>query len=250
MHAIFSELKALENPSAAKSLAGFFKTGAGDYGEGDVFYGINVPKIREVVKKFAAKASLQDAVELLNSPVHECRLAGVLLLVEKFQRAGEGGRKEIYELYRNNARRVNNWDLVDASADKIVGAWLEGKDKRDLEKLARSENVWERRIAVVATLHFIKKGDCRETFKIAELLMRDEHDLIQKATGWMLREAGKRCSERALEGFLEKHAGQMPRTMLRYAIERMPEGKRKFFLGNGKPPPACLLQRGGTRIFD
>ncbi|MEM4255084.1 MAG: DNA alkylation repair protein [Candidatus Norongarragalinales archaeon] len=224
------ELKALANARKAKTLAGFFKTGKGQYGEGDFFYGVSVPETRRIATKYSRRASLEDARALLGSRVHEERLAALLILVGKFERASAKEKKRIFDFYWRNAKRVNNWDLVDLSAGKIVGAYLDGKNKSLLKRLAESESVWERRIAIVATLHFIKKGSCKEVFEIARALLQDKHDLIRKATGWMLREAGKRCGEKTLENFLDKHASEMPRAMLRYAVERFPEAKRKLYL--------------------
>jgi 3-methyladenine DNA glycosylase AlkD len=227
---VSSDLKKLANPAKAKILQGFFKTGEGQYGEGDVFYGVTVPQTRTVAAKHAKAATLADAGELLHSKIHEERLAALLILVHQFQREGDSDKKRIYEFYLKNAGRVNNWDLVDLSAPKIVGAYLQGKDKAVLRRLARSKNIWERRIAIVATFHFIYYGDAKDALEIAEILLHDKHDLIQKAVGWMLREVGKRCSQEELEGFLRTHGKEMPRTMLRYAIERLPEAKRKQYL--------------------
>jgi len=218
------ELKAKENPEKAKILQRFFKTGPGEYGEGDVFFGIVVPEIRETVKKYAA-LKLEDVTRLLHSKIHEERLAAIFIMVSRFQTEKE----RIYSLYLKNTRYVNNWDLVDLSADKIVGTYLLNKPKSILYTLAKSKNVWERRIAVMATFNFIKNSQFAETFKIAKILLNDEHDLIHKAVGWMLREVGKRDSK-IQETFLKKHYKNMPRTMLRYAIERLPEKKRKQYL--------------------
>lgn len=229
---VSKELKALANPAKALGLARFFKTGKGEYGEGDVFYGITVPQTRLIARKHANQAKLEDARVLLHSRVHEERLAALLILVGKFQKAGAVEKRKIFEFYLSNAKRVNNWDLVDLSAHKIVGAFLQesvGKKEsmRFLKKLAQSENVWERRIAVLATFQFINKGDCEPALEIATALLHDEHDLIRKAVGWMLRETGKRCSEKQLLDFLDRHAAEMPRVTLRYAIERLPERDRK-----------------------
>ncbi len=227
---ISTELRRLADGRRAKVLASFFKTGWGEYGEGDVFYGVTVPVVRGVAGKFAEKAGFDDVSKLLLSKIHEERLAALLILVHKFRHGNPAERKVIYDYYLKNTERVNNWDLVDLSAEKIVGAYLEGRDKSVLRRLAASGNPWERRISIIATFHFIKKGDANQTYEIAMLLLRDKHDLIHKAVGWMLREAGKRCSQKELEGFLGKHAKEMPRTMLRYAIERLPEAKRRRFL--------------------
>lgn len=229
MLAIMRELGSLADPRKAGVLSGFFKTGKGEYGEGDVFLGIAVPDTRKVAKRHPDLTPAQVR-ELLRSKVHEHRLAGLLVLVGQFERAGEAGRRRIYRFYLANAKRVNNWDLVDLSADKIVGAYLMERDKSILFTLARSENVWERRIAILSTFHFIKNGRFSETLRIAEMLLDDEHDLIQKAVGWMLREVGKRGGLAEEKRFLEKHCRRMPRTMLRYAIERFSKEERERFL--------------------
>ena len=229
---IKEDLRALADPERAGILAGFFKTGPGDYGEGDVFLGVSVPAVRAVAKKHTGMP-LAGIRKLLNSRLHEVRLAALLVLVEKYRLAGAAGKKEIFGFYISNARRVNNWDLVDLSAAKIVGNYLLDKgeeEKSVLAKLAQSGNLWERRIAIIATFEFIRHNDFGHTFRISELLLGDRHDLIHKAVGWMLREVGKRSQE-AEEEFLRKHLKQMPRTALRYAIERFGEKKRRQFLG-------------------
>lgn len=223
------ELRALRNPAKAAGLQRFFKTGKGEYAEGDKFLGIVVPKQRVFVKRYAS-LSLADARSLLLSEFHEERLVALLILVHKFRNAGEEERASIYRLYLANTGRVNNWDLVDLSAEHIVGAFLADKPKDDLYELAVSDDIWERRIAIVSTFHYIKLGQSAETLKIAAMLLQDKHDLIHKASGWMLREVGKRCSEDEERGFLDKHSGQMPRTMLRYAIERFPEKLRRSYM--------------------
>ncbi|MBI4044949.1 MAG: DNA alkylation repair protein [Candidatus Diapherotrites archaeon] len=222
------ELRRLADKEKAKILAGFFRTGPGEYGEGDVFLGVTVPKSRSVAKKFSSM-NFQGIKRLLGSKIHEERLVALLILVEKFKRAPMGAQNEIVGFYTSNLQGVNNWDLVDLSADKILGEHLLGMDKKILRKFAVSENLWERRIAIVSTFAFIKRKRLEETFAIAELLLGDRHDLIHKAVGWMLREAGKRDQNR-LEGFLRENHAEMPRTMLRYAIEKFPERKRKAFL--------------------
>ncbi len=224
-----SEILSLKNPEKIQICQSFFKTGKGQYGEGDVFYGITVPQQRKLVQKYP-DLSLSDIQSLLESKIHEERLSALLILVGQFQKSGPAKRKEIYDFYLRMAKRVNNWDLVDSSAEQIVGAFLDGKDKAVLEKIARSSNVWERRISIIATFYEIKNQNPAPTLKIAKLLLRDEHDLIHKAVGWMLREVGKRCSEESEEKFLDRHASSMPRTMLRYAIERFSPQKRKKYL--------------------
>jgi 3-methyladenine DNA glycosylase AlkD len=225
---IVKNLEKLANPEKAKVLAGFFKTGKGEYGEGDVFLGIRVGDIRKEAKRNKTM-ELNEVKELLKSKIHEHRLAALLILVEKYQKSDEKGKKRIYDFYWKNSKKVNNWDLVDLSADKIVGDYLFDKDKKLLYKLARSKNLWERRIAIIATFHFIKNGKFDDTLRISEILLNDKHDLIHKAVGWMLREVGKR-DQKVEEKFLKKHYKKMPRTMLRYAIERFDEKKRKFYM--------------------
>lgn len=223
------ELKKLSSAKKAKASARFFKTDPGQYGEGDKFIGVSVPDQRKVVKKFSTLALLEIS-KLLNSQIHEERLVGLLILVSQFQTADEKTKKQIYNFYLKNIRRVNNWDLVDASASYIVGSYLFDKPRTVLYKLAKSKNLWERRIAIIATLAFIVKGKSRDTLKIAVLLLNDKEDLIQKAVGWMLREVGKRVSCEELEGFLKKHYKIMPRTMLRYSIEHFPSDIRQKYL--------------------
>ena len=227
---IQSEIKKLKNPVKAKILQGFFKTGKGQYGEGDVFLGITVPKQRLVAKKYSGDITLADLDKLIKSPVHEQRLIALLILVDKFRRSNEKLQKKIYNFYLAHTKYINNWDLVDLSADKIVGAYLEDRDRSVLLKLARSKSLWERRIAILSTFHYIKRGQAKWTLKLATMLLKDEHDLIHKATGWMLREVGKRCGQKVLTDFLNKHYKQRPRTMLRYAIERLPINLKKRFL--------------------
>lgn len=226
---IMRELDALADGKKARVLAGFFKSGKGGYGEGDVFLGVKVPQTRKVAERHMS-LSLAQVRELLQSRVHEHRLAGLIVLVGQFGKADEAGRGLIYRFYIKNARKVNNWDLVDLSADKIVGAYLMDRDKAVLYRLARSENLWERRIAIISTFHFIKNGRYSETLKIAEMLLGDEHDLIHKAVGWMLREVGKRGGLAEERKFLDRHRKRMPRTMLRYAIERFGKEERERYL--------------------
>jgi 3-methyladenine DNA glycosylase AlkD len=221
-------LRARADRSRVPILQQFFKTGPGQYGEGDVFIGLTVPQLRLVCRE-CADATSADITRLLRSRVHEERLLALLLMVAAFKRAGEPGRRALYEQYLANTATINNWDLVDSSAADIVGAWLSDRSRRPLHRLARSTSLWERRIAIVATHHFIRKGEVDETFRVADILLHDEHDLIHTAVGWMLREAGKRqpAAERA---FLKRRYRSMPRTMLRYAIERFPERERQAYL--------------------
>jgi 3-methyladenine DNA glycosylase AlkD len=226
---IHDDIRRLADPEKAKILQRFFKTGPGQYGEGDVFAGITVPVTRKLVRKYR-DISLGDAVELLQSPVHEERLLALLILVEKCRRGDDATRKRIYDLYLKNTRYINNWDLVDLSAERIVGAYLDGTDRAPLYRLARSKSLWERRIAILATFHDIKRGIPDHTLALADVLLADRHDLLHKAVGWMLREVGKRCSPDTLREFLRTRYRSMPRTMLRYAIERFPADERAAYL--------------------
>ena len=226
---IRKEIKRLADPEKAKILQRFFKTGPGQYGAGDVFAGITVPVTRKLARKYC-DLPLGDAAELLKSPIHEERLLALLILVEKARRGDDATRKRIYGLYLKNTRTINSWDLVDLSAEHIVGAWLAGGNREKLYRLAKSKSLWERRIAIVATFHDIKRGRPDHTLALADVLMEDRHDLIHKAVGWMLREVGKRCSPDTLRAFLRTRYRSMPRTMLRYAIEHFPADERKAYL--------------------
>ena len=228
-----TRLRSLGNAKDAAILARFFKTGPGEYGEGDVFIGVRVPVIRKVAKEFRA-LPLSEAESLLHSHIHEERLAALVILGLQADKADAKTRKQIYELYLANTEFVNNWDLVDLSASHLVGGCLEGRSHRPLYRLAKSKSLWERRISILATFHFIRHNDFADTLKIAEILLADEEDLIHKAVGWMLREVGKRDLEE-LEQFLQKHHQVMPRTMLRYAIEKFPERKRKAYQSHHRP---------------
>lgn len=223
------DMRGMANPERARVSRSYFKTGKGEYGEGDVFLGMNASQMRKLAREYAALA-MEDLERLLASAVHEERGLALLVLVNRFQRADAAERQRIYGFYMKHTAAVNNWDLVDCSAPYIVGPHLEGRGTRVLAKLARSRNVWERRIAILATYHFIRQGRPEETLRIAEMLLGDEHDLIHKAVGWMLREVGKRCGEEVEAAFLEKHCRAMPRTMLRYAVERFPAPRRAHFL--------------------
>ncbi len=220
-------VKENSNPELGIFLQRFFKTGKGDYAEGDVFAGIKVPVSRKIAKQFK-NLSLADLSELIKSKIHEERLIALFILVDKMKKANEKEQKKIFKFYVKNMKYVNNWDLVDLSAEKIIGEYLFDRDRELLFKLAKGD-LWERRIAVLSTFNFIKKKDHITTLKIAGLLLRDKHDLIHKALGWMLREIGKRDLQTE-EDFLEKHYKSMPRTMLRYSIEKFPEKKRKAYL--------------------
>ena len=223
------DLLRLKNQTHAKILLGYFKTGKGQYGEGDIFLGITVPEQRIIARKYK-DISLDAIQELLLNEIHEFRLTALLILTNKFKEAGNKKKKEIVDFYVKNTKYINNWDLVDLSADKILGNYLLQKDRKIIYKLSRSENLWERRIAIIATFAFIKINSFEDTLKIAEILLYDKHDLIQKAVGWMLREIGKRDANMEKE-FLNKYYKKMPRTTLRYAIERFDENLRKFYLG-------------------
>ena len=226
------ELSHLSNPGKAKNLSWFFQTGKGQYGEGDIFLGIPVPEQRQVAKRYI-DLPLHDIQELLGSKIHEHRLTALLILVSKYEKADDSGKKDIFNFYLRNTENINNWDLVDLSAPRIIGEYLYHKDPSILFTLAKSNNVWERRIAILSTFYFIKNNDFNDALSIAELLLHDEHDLIHKAVGWLLREIGKRNQE-IEEQFLNKYYQQMPRTMLRYAIEKFDEDKRKFYLARAR----------------
>ena len=225
---IQKRLKKLRNRHKAEVLRRFFKTGPGEYGEGDIFLGIQVPVLRKIAKEYEG-LPLQEVQELLVSPVHEERLLSLLLLVRAYTKGNNTMKRRIYLLYINNIQYINSWDLVDISAEHIVGAYLRHKSSNTLYRLAKSHLIWNRRIAMIATFHYIKQNEFKETLKIAQLLLSDEEDLIHKAVGWMLREVGKR-DQRTEEDFLAQHYNNMPRTMLRYAIERFPEPLRMKYL--------------------
>lgn len=223
---LLKELKSLADPERATHSQRYFKTGKGEYGEGDVFLGLNMGQQRQISKKYK-EIDLADVQKLLNSDIHEQRMIGVLILVDKFSKSENG--KEIFDFYVANAKRVNNWDLVDLSAPNIVGSYLLNKSKDILYKLAKSKNLWERRISIISTFAFIGRNELEDSLKLAEILLKDKHDLIHKAVGWVLREIGKR-DEKVLEDFLKTHYEKIPRTTLRYAIERFEEGRRKNYL--------------------
>jgi 3-methyladenine DNA glycosylase AlkD len=223
------ELKLLADKKQASNLQRFFKTGPGEYGEGDVFLGIKVPVQRNVAKKYE-DLSLNDCEELLHSKIHEHRLIALLIMMLRYDKAEEDERKKIFETYLKNTNNINNWDLVDLSAPNIVGNYLLDKDRAILYKLAKSSHLWEKRISMLATFEFIANKETKDALAIAEILLNDKHDLIHKAVGWMLRELGKRVSQEEEEKFLRKHYKTMPRTMLRYAIERFDEKKKIFYM--------------------
>ena len=236
LHELRRELHEHADPGRTEVLQRFFKTGPGEYGEGDRFLGLRVPQLRALAR---AHRTLDrgSVLELLQSPWHEERLLALLILVEQYRRGSGEDRETIYRTYLENTRYINNWDLVDTSAEHIVGAYLDPAHLDPLDQLARSASVWERRIAIMATFRWIRQGKFGPTLKLAELLLHDPHDLIHKAVGWMLREIGKRdrVSE---EVFLRRHYQEMPRTMLRYALERFPEPLRQQYLRGEVDPEA------------
>lgn len=225
---VLARLEQLSDAGDARFLQGYFRTGPGEYGEGDRFLGIRMPVLRTLVREYRGMP-LEEVAQLLRSPWHEARLLAVLLLADAYGRGDDSMRAAIYRLYLDSTRWINNWDLVDSSAPHVVGAHLEGRNRGVLEELARSESLWERRIAILATQHFIRRGDFGTTLRIAELLVHDRHDLIHKAVGWMLREVANRDRATA-EAFLRRHLAGMPRTMLRYAIEKFPPDLRQRYL--------------------
>lgn len=228
-----THLKALASPDVAKSSARFFKTGPGQYGEGDRFVGINVPVLRKAAREFRS-LPLEEVVTLLSSPIHEERQLALLILVLQVANCGDARREATFDFYMRHRRFVNNWDLVDCSAPQVVGGYLLDKSRKPLFDLTGSKSRWERRIAIVSTQHFIRHDDFADTLAISQRLLRDGDDLIHKAAGWMLREVGKR-DQAVLEAFLDQHATVMPRTMLRYAIERFPPEQRRAYLRRKHP---------------
>lgn len=225
---IEKSIQAAANPEKKKTLSSFFKTGKGEYGENDIFIGVPVPTLRTIAKQYL-DTPLAEIVQLLHSPIHEFRLAALLCMVELFKRGDENQRAILYDTYLANTAYINNWDLVDLSATQIVGGYLEHRDHAPLYRLAQSPLLWEQRIAIVATWQWIRRGKIDDTLALADLLLNHEHDLIRKATGWMLREVGKKDKARLCQ-FLDTRHRQMPRTMLRYAIERFTPEERKHYM--------------------
>lgn len=225
---IVDEIKSFSTPEGAKRRASFFKTGRGEYAEGDLFLGVDSPSLRKIAKKYFKVVSYADLQKMLESPYHEIRVGAVFILVLMFQHSSEEERKKIFDFYMENIRYINNWDLVDVSAPYIVGP-VAFENESVLFSLAKSCRLWEERVSVVATLYFIKQNRFDVTLSLGEYFLTHRHDLMHKAVGWMLREVGKR-DEKVLCDFLDKHINQMPRTMLRYAIERFPEDKRRRYL--------------------
>jgi len=227
---ISKHLRSLSNPDIAVHSKRYFKTATGEYGEGDRFLGIRVPVIRSQVKK-CGMLTLEDVQTLLMSAFHEERLLALLLLVRNFAKGDDKEKTAIFDLYLKNIQHVNNWDLVDSSASQIIGCYLEFRDRQLLYKLAQSASVWERRIAIISTFHFIRHHQFEDALRLAGLLLHDKEDLIHKAVGWMLREIGKR-DEAVEKTYLQLHYKKMPRTMLRYAIEKFPEQVRRKYLSS------------------
>ena len=228
INSLKKELKEASDPKRAEILQRFFKTKKGEYGYGDIFLGIAVPEQRKIIKKYK-HLKLKEITELLQSKIHEHRFCALALLIEKYKKGNEKTKKEVVKIYLENTKYINNWDLVDISAYKIIGHYLYKKPKKILYQLAKSLSLWERRIAIVTTFYFIKNGNNNLTFELAKILLKDKEDLIHKATGWMLREAGKR-DEESLNNFLESYSKEMPRTMLRYSIEKFNKKEKNKFL--------------------
>lgn len=222
------KLKSLASSDVAKSSMRFFKTGQGQYGEGDTFIGIKVPMLRTVSREFQS-LPLEEVESLLNSPIHEERHLALMILVLQVAKSDAAYRRAAFDFYLENTKFINNWDLVDCSAPQVVGGYLLDKSRRPLVELTKSQSLWERRIAIVSTQHFIRHDDFADTLTISEKLLNDEEDLIHKASGWMLREVGQKA-QTVLEAFLDQHAAAMPRTMLRYAIEKFPPEQRRAYL--------------------
>lgn len=222
------EIKKASNYKQAKLLERFFKTGKGQYGEGDIFLGIKVPVQRKIAKKYTDLA-LSDLKKIITSKFHEYRLIALFILIDQYKKANLANKKIIFNFYLKHSKNINNWDLVDLSAPNILGHYLLDKKRTLLYKLAKSKNLWQKRISIIATAAFIRNNQFVETLKISRILLNDDHDLIHKAVGWMLRELGKR-NQALEENFLKKYYRQMPRTMLRYAIEKFSSSKRRFYL--------------------
>lgn len=232
LEVIQKELRAVATPERAKANAWFFKTEKGQYGYGDKFLGVTVPQQRKIAKKYYKEFPLSKVELLLKSPWHEERLTAVFMLVLQYQKGNDKQKIEVANVYLANTKNINNWDLVDSSASYILGPYLQDSPykMKVLVKLAHSDNLWQRRIAMLTTLYYIAQGNTQEAFEIINILLHDTHDLIQKAVGWMLREIGKRASRQQLIAFLEKNAATMPRTTLRYAIEHFSPEQRKNYL--------------------
>ena len=228
MTTLKQELQKLKNPEKAKVYLKFFKTKKGEYGEGDTFLGVSVPEQRKIAKKYF-DLSLKELQELLSTNIHEYKMCSLFILINKYRKSDKTEKKKIFDFYLKNTININNWDLVDISAPHIIGDYLLNKDRKILYKLANSKNLWEKRISIISTFTFIKNNQFEDTLKISEILLNDNHDLIHKAVGWMLREVGKR-DQKTEETFLEKYHKSMPRTMLRYSIEKFEKNKKKYYL--------------------
>jgi 3-methyladenine DNA glycosylase AlkD len=226
---ILSVIQSHANPEKARALQRFFKTGKGEYAEGDIFLGLMVPVQRKIANQFR-DISLNDVTQLLHSPVHEHRLIALFIMIDQFRRGDDATKKTIYDIYIANTNHINNWDLIDLSSPTIVGEYLREKDITTLYRFAQSGDLWKKRISILTLFTDIKYHRFERALSIAEILVHDKHDLIHKAVGWMLREIGKRGGQKEEEEFLKKHLATMPRTMLRYAIERFPEDKRQWYL--------------------
>ncbi len=227
---ITKSLVAVADVQKAKSMQRFFKTEKGEYGEGDIFIGVSVPQQRAIAKQFQNDCSKKDVITLLDSPIHEERLTGVFILVDKFKKSIKSNQEQEWvELYIDKADKMNNWDLVDSSAHHILGKWLEKKDRKILYEFSKSKSLWKNRIAIISTLHFIRQFDFEDALQLCELALPHQHDLIHKASGWMLKEIYKKDPNYTIK-FINQFKDKMPRTMLRYAIEKMPQSQRKAYL--------------------
>jgi 3-methyladenine DNA glycosylase AlkD len=229
---LIDELNSLGNPIAAEHAQRFFKTGKGQYGEGDQFIGISNPVLRGVCKRYK-QLGIADLQRLLDSPIHEHRLAALVIMSNSFSKSSHATQDDMYDLYMRNLRnnRINNWDLIDISAQHIIGEYLLDKPADPLYDMARSHNLWVKRASILSTFAFLRSGDATHTIRLAEILLFDAHDLIQKAVGWLMREVGKKAGEATLLAFLDKHAHEMPRTALRYSIERLTKEQRSYYMG-------------------
>ncbi len=227
---ITKSLMSVADAQRAISMQRFFKTGKGEYGEGDIFIGVSVPQQRAIAKQFQNECSKKDVIALLDSPIHEERLTGVFILVDKFKKSIKSNQEQEWvDLYIEKADKMNNWDLVDSSAHHILGKWLEKRDRKILYEFSKSTSLWKNRIALVSTLHFIRKYDFEDALRLCELALPHQHELIHKASGWMLKEMYERDPNPTCK-FIDTFKQKMPRTMLRYAIEKMPESQRKSYL--------------------
>jgi len=222
------KLSDAKNPKKAKLLQRFFKTAPGEYGHGDIFLGITVPTQRKICKKYI-EISFPEIQKLLDNKIHEYRFCALAILVSKYKKASDLEKQKIFNFYIKNSKKINNWDLIDVSAPKIVGEYLLNRDKKILYKFAKSKNLWQKRISILSTFWFIRENKFEDSLKISKILLKDKHDLIHKAVGWMLREIGKRNKQAEIK-FLEKHAHKMPRVMLRYAIEKFSKKERDYYL--------------------